>query len=537
MKNTILTMMFNYKNIDKNLLIIIPSIITLFIGLIPTLQYGWPLSWDIIHHIHIAEVYAQYGFTLTDPLIGLQNGPQKIGYVPLFHLLIAAIGYITKINYFLLARCLQPLIASGIVLSVSYVGYKFYGLTAGVSAGFLILTSNLVNRIILPIPENIALIIFPIAVYLFYISLKRDTYKYALISGILSIFMILIHQSAAFLLFLTITSFIIVRSILNRNISVFKKYIAWILPPVCAAAVTLIFVLVLDPHIIHSILQNGIGSVTGYKDSISYSYNQPLDLIHYMWQLGIIALLFAVIGAAASYKLDLPQIKDKAVLLIVWIAAMFIISKINWFGINMVSYRVLIYILLPLSILGGFGLYQTYEWVKQKKISKLSIGHLLLGVIFLIAVINGVLIASNPKIATFGAQTEFGIISTAPPSASEIDLANWFNQNGDKNKRVAISNYYSGMFLVADTMQPLSRDNRALTGKIKPSAMIKENIGYLVYDKRLKFSSSNKTYQAEPGGLLYFSKDIHQIIPKYAKIVYENRDFIVCKVQTVNLKT
>ena len=527
--------MFNHKNVNKNLLIIIPSIIAFCIGLIPTLQYGWPLSWDIIHHIHIAEVYAQYGFTLTDPLISLQNGPQKIGYVPLFHLFIAAIEYITKMNYFLIAQYLQPLIAAGIVLSVSYVGYKFYGLTAGVSAGFLILSSNLVNRIVLPIPENIALIIFPIAVYLFYMSLKRDTYKYALLSGILFIFMVLIHQSAAFLLFLAITSFIIVKSILNKDIHVFKNYIAWILPPVCAAAIASLFVLILDPNIIHNILQNGIGAVTGYKDSISYSYNQPLDLIHYIWQLGIIALIFAFIGAVATYKLNLPKtMKDKVVLLIVWIAAMFIFSKINWFGLNMVSYRVLIYILIPLSILGGFGLYQAYEWIKQKKISSLPLGHLLLGAIFLFATINGALIASNPKIATFGAQTEFGTISIAPPSASEVDLANWFSKNGDKNKRVVISNYYSGMFLVADTGQPLSRYNRVLIGKANQSSLIKGNIGYLVYDKRLKFSSNNQTYRAEPGGLTYFSKDIHQIIPKYAKIVYENNDFIVCKVQTAN---
>jgi hypothetical protein len=93
------------------------------------------------------------------------------------------------------------------------------------------------------------------------------------------------------------------------------------------------------------------------------------------------------------------------------------------------------------------------------------------------------------------------------------------------------------MFLVADTGQPLSRHKRLLIGKINQSSLINENIGYLVYDKTLKFSSSNQTYRAEPGGLVYFSKDIHQIIPKYAKIVYENNDFIVCKVQTANSKT
>ncbi len=521
------------KNFNKNFLIFIPSIMAFFIGLIPTLHYGWPLSWDILHHVHIAEVYANYGLTLTDPLISLQNGPQKIGYVPLFHLFIVAIGSITKINYFQIARYLQPLIAFGIVLSVSYVGYKFYGLVAGISAGFLILASNLVNRIVLPIPENIALIIFPIAVYFFYMSLKRNNHQYALISGLMLILMVLVHQSAAFLLFLTITAFVIIGSILNRDLHIFSRYIVWIMPPIFLSFISAAVIIVLDPNVVHTIVQNGIGAVTGYRDSISYDYNQPLSLINYVRQLGIITIIFAFIGGIVSFRPHLPKkVASKNVLIIVWIVAMFVFSKINWFGINMISYRVLIYLLLPLSILGGFGLYKIYNWIRKKKLSVLPVGHLILGIIFLFAVVNGALIAGNPKIATFGAQTEFGTINTAPPSSSEIDLANWFNKNGDKNKRVVISNYYSGMFLVADTMQPLSKDNRVLVGKISQSSLIKEKIGYIVYDKRLKFSSKNQLYRAEPGGLVYFSKDIHRIIPEYAKVVYENKDFIVCKIRS-----
>lgn len=523
--------MNSHVNVNKNLIIIIPAVIAFFIGLIPTLNYGWPLSWDIIHHVHIAEVYAQYGLTLTDPLINVQQSPQKIGYVPVFQLIIVAIGYLTKLNYFEIGRYLQPFIASGIVLSVSYVGYKFYGLVAGVSAGFLILSSNLITRIVLPIPENVALIIFPIAVYFFYMSIKRNTYKYALISGLMLVLMAFIHQSATFLLFLTITAFAIIGSILNRDLCIFKKYIAWIIPPVFLGVILSIIVMVLDPNIVNTILQNGISTVTGLRDSISYDYNQPLSLINYVRQLGIIVLLFAFVGLLMAFKSRLPKrIANKSVLILVWIAAMFLFSKLNWFGINMVSYRVLIYLLIPLSILGGFGLYQVYNWGNKKL--NLPVGHLILGIVFLVAAVNGALIADNPKIATFGAQTELGNISIAPPSSSEIDLARWFNKYGDKNKRVVISNYYSGMFLTADTLQPLSRDNHALTGKISQSSLIKENIGYLVYDKRLKFSSTKQLYRAEPGGLLYFSKDIHQIIPEYAKIVYENSDFIVCKVRT-----
>lgn len=48
-----------------------------------------------------------------------------------------------------------------IVLSVSYVAYKLYGEIAGIGAGFLMLSSMMVERIIVALPENLALIFFP----------------------------------------------------------------------------------------------------------------------------------------------------------------------------------------------------------------------------------------------------------------------------------------------------------------------------------------------------------------------------------------
>ena len=33
----------------------------------------------------------------------------------------------------------------------------------------------------------------------------------------------------------------------------------------------------------------------------------------------------------------------------------------------------------------------------------------------------------------------------APPISSEVELANWFKLNGDKNKSISISNLYKGL--------------------------------------------------------------------------------------------
>ena len=48
----------------KKFLWIVPAVIAFLIALIPTLTYQWPLTIDIYYHIHIAQVYGQYGLTL-----------------------------------------------------------------------------------------------------------------------------------------------------------------------------------------------------------------------------------------------------------------------------------------------------------------------------------------------------------------------------------------------------------------------------------------------------------------------------------------
>ena len=130
----------------KNLLWVIPAVVAFFIALIPTLTHQWPFTVDIFYHIHIAEVYSHYGLTLIDPFINPNTG-YKISYPPLFSLIIVALGAVLKIDYFQVARLLQPVLAFSVVLSVSYVAKKFYGEIAGISAGFLLMSSYLVQQI------------------------------------------------------------------------------------------------------------------------------------------------------------------------------------------------------------------------------------------------------------------------------------------------------------------------------------------------------------------------------------------------------
>ena len=522
----------NLKKI-YSILFLIPAIVIFLIALIPTLKYQWPLSFDIIYHVQYAQIYTRYGFVLTDPLLNAPFG-QNIGYPPLFHFLIAGLGTLLKIGYFQIAKFIQPILAMFIVLSVSYVGTKFYGKIAGISAGFLMISSYLVTRIILPIPENLALIFLPLSVYFYYKSIKEETLKYAFISGFLFFAVISTHAAASLCLFLVITSFTLLGLILNKNLNILKNYGAFLIFLVLLIIGGLITLFLLKPIFLNSIMNQGL-AVIGYGTQLYY--NQPMSIWSYLGNIGVVVLISAIVGAFFAIK----KIHRKHMYMFIWILSMFLLSYAYLFGINVITYRVLIYLLIPLSILGGFGLSQIYYKLKEYKISSSkSFGSAFLIAIFVLSSVLCVLTVDNPKLAKFGTTTEFGYVQIAPPSDSEVDMAKWFNENGNKSRSVLISNGYSGYFLATESGMPIHKGLENFNKSTPLSTFEKDGIGYIVYDKRLTFTSENgtiymKKVDSQFSPLYYFSGDIHthinDILPDYAKVVHENNDFIICKVE------
>lgn len=203
------------KNRDS-LILLIPALIIFSIALIPTIKYQWPLSGDVFYHVHIAKLYIEHGLTYWDSLTSAPFG-RPIFYPPLFHLSVASLTLLFKTDPYNVVRALQPILAMLIILSFSYVAYKLYNLFLGFSIGFYIMFSVAFQRFMLPIPENIALILFPFAVYYFYKSVEHSNYKYALISGFLAGNILLIHGLSAICLFLVIITFSIAIRILRKK--------------------------------------------------------------------------------------------------------------------------------------------------------------------------------------------------------------------------------------------------------------------------------------------------------------------------------
>lgn len=523
--------------LNKRNLIFIPAIAAFILALIPTLKYQWPLGWDIIYHVQYAHVYAQEGFTLVNPLLNAPTG-QKIGYPPLFHFLIVGIGYL-GIDYFQVARLLQPILAMSIVLSVSYIARKFYGNIAGLGAGFLMLSSLLVGRMILALPENLALILIPFAVYLYYHSLKTKNLKTAILGGILLILIMLTHQGATLCLVLTIISITIMELIIYRNIKALGNLISFFLVVIILAIAGVVALQIFAPQLLQTLLGQGITAITGMSTSLTS--NRPLGLWSYMGNLGILVLIFSIIGAIFAVK----RHKRKDNVLIVWIIAMILLSNAYWFGVNVISYRVLIYLLIPLSILGGLGIHTTCQKLKEyKRFSSKNVRTTFLVIICVLSLLNGVLTVSDPDISIFSAKNEFGNVQIAPPSNSEVELANWFQENGNKSRSLVTNNQFTGMFLASKAGMPMNYGFEYYYYRNIPylnlTKVKDQGIGYIVYDKNLVLPKEEKTMyvcsiNSEFFPLYYFSQNItnnfdDDIKPDFTTKVYENNDFIVCRV-------
>ncbi len=519
------TMTFSYNQFKK-FLWIIPAVMAFLIALIPTLSSGWPLSTDIFYQVHVAQVYGQYGLTLTDPLIDPGMG-HKIGYPPLFSLLLLFLGSTLKINYFTVARMLQPIFAFLTVLSVSYVARKFYDDIAGISAGFLLLSSFLFSRLLSPLPETLALVFMTLAIYLYYKSAVDKKYLYAAISGLMFVLVVLTHQSAPVCLFAVITACAVVAGILKRDLKFFTSYAVFLAGAIAGALLVALALLAFAPDVLQILLAKGIAA-TGYHTSLPT--NDPISNAKYVVYIGIL-LLFALIGGAVS----LLKRKTADIFIITWAVVIFIASKAYWFGINVTSIRLLVYLLLPLSILGGSGLSYLYQEFRKKEFQS-PIRSVFLISVFVIASLYGLTTVEDP---TFNVIPKYDMYAyenmsimnpqIAPPTNSDVDLADWFSKNANKKYAVLSNNQNTNQFLVATTGQPVF-DYYSLEKLPNNSTLIKKNIKYLVFDKRLTFNENSQTKTLEKGMFTFFNNETYSTdkwVPSYMKLVHENTDYKV----------
>lgn len=517
-----------FKNRYSSFLLFIPAILAFSLALYPTLTNQWPLSFDIIWHVHIAKIYSTYGLIFTDPLIDPVSQGVSIYYPPLFHLMLGAVSNLLNADYFQLARFLQPFIAFSVVLSATYIGKKMYGLLTGISAGFLVLSSLLFSRFVLTLPENFALIFLIFALYFFYLVINDKKYEYSIIVGLLLVLIALTHLGALLSILIIMASFLIIG--IKRYILVFNRHRALITVILTVTGLIITLLLIFKHQLIFDVLQKGFTSLGLLLITVD---TRPISFLGYLRNIGPLVLLFGLVG----FILALQKRRVKDLVLVLWVLSMFLFSLSYLVGVNVISYRILIYMIIPLSILGGCGVRYIYHKLRENGLFKGNFiprikskhkASLFLILIFLVATLQGILTVTSPSMVEFDLKTDFGMVKIAPPTPSEIEVSNWFRQNGNKSEVVLTNNYYLGIFLAAITGQPFDYKDFHLLGYQTDHipTFMEKRIGYILYDKTLKYVSHNETTVHWVDNVIYYN-DSSLIIPTYANIVFENQNYTI----------
>ncbi|HOI72157.1 MAG TPA: glycosyltransferase family 39 protein [Methanobacterium sp.] len=453
--------------------LIIPALVVFFIALIPTLKFQWPLSWDIYYHAHMAHLYLEQGFTYFDALTYAPFG-RPIFYPPLFQYILAFWGVLFNQDFLTVARVSQPFFAFFVLLSFTYVTYKIYNICVAFFAGFLTMSTSLIHRFVLPIPENLALIIFPITIYLYYWSIKDNNYRYALFSGILAGIIFLVHSLSILILVMVITVFTVSILILKRKINL-KHFWIFLISTLLVGSIWWLPLL----------LKNGFVFIS--------PPNQVAGLGVYLLMLGVPSVILMPIGGYLILKRR--EIKD--LLVLTWFLSILFLANIYLLGIDVLSERILTFAVFPLAIIAGLGL----DYVRTHFNRKLFYS---LAALILVAVIfTGAYYMSYTKPLV---------------NPSEIDVANWFKANGDSQGVVVSSNYKLDPVIVAVARQPVATggyDNgrlnsldigKYINGNFAKSDVISDKVGYIVLDVGME-------------------------TPPYFTLVYQNERYMVFRLE------
>lgn len=152
---------------------------------------------------HGPFLYLEHGFTYWDPLTYAPFG-RPIFYPPLFQYLLAAAGVLFNQDILTVAGFSGRIFAFLVILSFTYTTYKLYNKCTAFFAGFHGHVHLTRPQVCSPYTENLALMIFPLSIYLYYRSIKDDSYRYAVLSGVLAGIIFLVHALSILILVLVI---------------------------------------------------------------------------------------------------------------------------------------------------------------------------------------------------------------------------------------------------------------------------------------------------------------------------------------------
>ena len=485
-----------YEKITKNksvMLLLIPAILAFIIALIPTLKYQWPLSWDIYYHVHLAKLYLEQGITLWDPLTYAPFG-RPIFYPPLFHYLLAAFTAIFKADPFQIARYLQPVFAFSLVLSFTYVAKQFYNLRVALLSGFFLFFTSVFHRAMLPLPETMALILFPLAVYFYYRALEGDGYKFSVLGGIISGLMMLTHNLTGLIMLGVVLLFTLALKL--RKDKVEYRSLGIFLGATLLVAALWWFPLLIQYGFTFHNPQAVIQGPVEYLIILAKTMGVPALIFTVLW------VIIRIKGFKENSREKWSEkLSRKDILIITWTLFLLILSNAYLLGFSILIDRILNFAVFPVMIMAALGMEYIHTSSSKKPVYD-KIYKVVIILLIISAVCSGLFYALSVKPLV---------------NESQRDLAQWFADNGDGKSVVMSLTEGLDPVIVSISRQPVS------TGGYQPG-MVE------VLDRNLYYSGNYTEEDVKRDKIGYFVEQSPINHPGYFALVYQNKDYKVWKV-------
>ena len=207
-----------------------------------------------------------------------------------------------------------------------------------------------------------------------------------------------------------------------------------------------------------------------------------VSLLSYPKFFGVLTLLFAFLGAISMIKRRSRQ----DILILAFLVFILLMSNLNYLGVPILSNRFLTFALFPLVVMAGVGVKYLKTVIEEKNISRKFYG-IFIACVYVSSVMVGYSMLADVDSGFFWLRASDG----------ELDIAEWFQENGDK-KSVVVSYNFRDPFIVAISRQPVAIGGygqgivhtldipKYAEGRVKQSDYISDNVGYVVLPSGMK---------------------------------------------------
>jgi hypothetical protein len=279
-------------------------------------------------------------------------------------------GYHIFTSYIILFTGMPDYVAQAVVVSlfstlIVVAGYlltrKIWNGSAALVVAFLLAVSRFDLEMITwaGYPNVIALMLIPVAFYLFLERDRFSTLPFLVVASLVSGAIFLTHSLSA-LMFLAITIITVALTALfaGRLGQRRSSLIMWILPLILGAVSIAPFLIQVAPAYLGSDVTTFTGGITAIKEALMTTSLLPLDIF-------VPLLLFAFLYIPFSKYYTGKFLTMSTLLLVVWWLVPTVFTQGQFVGLYTSFNRFLYYVILPLVMLIGVGFYHSSRSIGQ----------------------------------------------------------------------------------------------------------------------------------------------------------------------------